>query len=419
MPKLLIGFDSAWTPNNSGAIAAVLHRDDGTFHEIGEPLIANYRGAERVIARWQAQFPTASTLIMLDQPTIVVNRGSQRPVEGIVAPSVSVRLGGMQPANLSRTEMFGPEAPVWKFLQCFGCADPFFPGDTIIYETYPVLTLIALGWTLPHERVTGRLPKYNPARTKTFSLADWQHVCALASVAFLSRGLSETAKWLEQAGSKPYPRKPDQDRLDACLCLLTAMHLAEGRDGLFIGDVQTGYIVVPYRQSLFDELAARCRLTGRNPADCVRIIRNGKLAATPAGLVTSSPAPRPAKTKISINAPVKTPEFPSARLPHDRAWNLRLIASQLDLHRQRATYGAVAKLLGVLPRGLMNGRAKSPEYSWIVAASGPQRGWPTGYAVNDIHPDCMRQIQGSSATVIENPEHMRRWLESRTGTAPQ
>lgn len=62
MPKLLIGFDSAWTPNNSGAIAAVLYRDDGTLQEIGEPQVANYPQAEEIIAHWQTQFPDAATL---------------------------------------------------------------------------------------------------------------------------------------------------------------------------------------------------------------------------------------------------------------------------------------------------------------------------------------------------------------------
>lgn len=412
MPKLLIGFDSAWTPNNSGALAAVLCRDNGTFHEIGGPRIANYPQAEEVIAQWQARFPEASTLIMLDQPTIVVNRDSQRPVEGIVAPSISVRLGGIQPANLGRTEMFGPQAPVWKFLRRFGGANPFLSADTVIYETYPVLTLIALGWTLPHQRASGRLPKYNPARKKTFALQDWQHVCALASAVFLSKGLKETAKWLEDAGSKPAPRKTDQDSLDACLCLLAAIHLVEGRDGLFVGDVETGYIVVPHRQSLFDELAARCRATGRNPAHCVRLIRNGKFVPSNAGLFTNSPT---ARMETSMNPAVKIQDLSQARLPPRLLWNLPLIVSQLDQHCQRATYGAVAKLLGVLPRGVMNGRPKSPEYSWIVAASGPQRGWPTGYSVEDIHPDCLRQIRGSGS-VIEDPEHLRRWLEARAGT---
>jgi predicted RNase H-like nuclease len=284
MSKLLVGFDSAWTPNNSGAIAAALHCEDGSFQPVSKPQIANYSQATQLVANWQARFTGTSTLIMLDQPTIVVNHDGQRPVEAIVSSSVSARLCGMQPANLRRLEMFGPQAPVWKFLQRFGGpANPALPSDMTIYETYPVLTLIALGWTLPHKRASGRLPKYNPARRKTFLLEDWRHVCSLASAAFLSKGLTETASWLSEAADKAAPRKTDQDSVDACLCLLTAIHLADGGDGLFVGDFQTGYIVAPHSQLLFDECTRRCNVMGRNPSDYVRVIRNGTFAEAPAG----------------------------------------------------------------------------------------------------------------------------------------
>src|SRR6516164_7190510 len=71
------------------------------------------------------------------------------------------------------------------------------------------------------------------------------------------------------------------------------------------------------------------------------------------------------------------------------------IVAQLDAHKQRATYKAVAELVGVLPRGLMSGRPKSFPNSWIVAGSSgsdSKRGSPTGYTTNQIHPDCHRQI---------------------------
>ena len=42
MTTLLVGFDSAWTPNNSGALIGVLRLDDGTFRELGPPLIVDY-----------------------------------------------------------------------------------------------------------------------------------------------------------------------------------------------------------------------------------------------------------------------------------------------------------------------------------------------------------------------------------------
>lgn len=52
---LLIGFDSAWTADNSGALAGVLRSDNGKFHELGLPQIMDYPKAEAVILRWQAE----------------------------------------------------------------------------------------------------------------------------------------------------------------------------------------------------------------------------------------------------------------------------------------------------------------------------------------------------------------------------
>lgn len=119
MTTLLVGFDSAWTPNNSGAIVGVFHSGDRKFHELGPPLIADYSQAETIILKWQAELAPTSTVILLDQPTIVKNTVGQRPVEHIVSSAVSLRHGGMQPANTSRAEMFGASAPIWRFLSRF------------------------------------------------------------------------------------------------------------------------------------------------------------------------------------------------------------------------------------------------------------------------------------------------------------
>ena len=205
MATLLVGFDSAWTRANSGALVGALLLDDGTFHEFGPPQIVNYPEAQDVILKWRAERVPTSTIILLDQPTIVENPAGQRCVENIVGSTVSRRGGGMQPANTSRKEMFGRDAPIWPFLNTFGGpANPMEPvGDTHVIETYPVLTLIALLWTLRE----GRLPKYNPERRKTFSISDWQRVCELASSAFRERELMEIVRWIEDAAAKISPRK--------------------------------------------------------------------------------------------------------------------------------------------------------------------------------------------------------------------
>ena len=274
MTILLVGFDSAWTATKAGSILGVSRGDDGSFREFNVPQSVNYQNAERKVLDWQEELQPEATIIFLDQPTIVKNRTGQRPVENLVSSPVSRRYGGMQPANTARSEMFGHDAPVWAFLTRFGGpANPLGPlSGTSVLETYPVLIMIALGWTQTDARATGRLPKYNPTR-KTFSIADWRYVCRLAADEFRERELSRIAVWLDKAAEVEKPRKSDQDGLDACICLLAALHLVEERECLMVGNLDSGYIVVPYRASLSEELEARCERTDRAPSEWVRSFR--------------------------------------------------------------------------------------------------------------------------------------------------
>jgi hypothetical protein len=100
------------------------------------------------------------------------------------------------------------------------------------------------------------------------------------------------------------------------------------------------------------------------------------------------------------------------RLTRDSAGaTLESIVTRLDARKQRATYGAVAGLLGVIPRGLMGGRQKCHKYSWVVAGSGPARGWPTDYSENQIHPECLRQIRSHSDDPITDAGALSQWLK--------
>ena len=269
---LLVGFDSAWTRENRGAIIGVFRENDGTLRELGRPRVANFTEASNAISEWQNKTRPDATIVLIDQPTIVTNAAGQRPVENIVAAPVSLRYGGMQPANTSRSEMFGTEAPIWQFLEKFGGeSDPLSHRlNEQVFETYPVLALIALGWVLPDKRKTGRLPKYNPERKKTFSIDAWRHICDRLSEEMAARQLSSFGAWISEIKAKHSPRKRDQDGLDACICLLVALHLAESKDCLMVGNTDTGYILVPYGDDLRWELEERCKKTNRDPSMWVR-----------------------------------------------------------------------------------------------------------------------------------------------------
>jgi hypothetical protein len=77
-----------------------------------------------------------------------------------------------------------------------------------IQGPYPVLAIIALGRTLAdEERPSGRLPKYNPRRRKTFTISDWAHVCRTTSKRLAVEGSPELAAWAEIAATKTKPRR--------------------------------------------------------------------------------------------------------------------------------------------------------------------------------------------------------------------
>jgi predicted RNase H-like nuclease len=275
MIRLLVGFDSAWTAGNSGGLVGVLHTDTDGLLELGLPIATTFEQAELQITRWQAELGPDETIILIDQPTIVENVTGQRPVENLVSSPVSRRYGGMQPANTGRKGMFDADAPIWGFLHRFGGPlDPFCSGKlhSGVIETYPVLTIIAMGWILESTRPTGRLPKYNPAHRKKFYQGVWARLCGQAAGEFRLAALSGIAAWLDDMSKVIKPNKSDQDGLDACLCLLVGIIFSTGKPCLVVGAKESGVIIVPDEPLLRNELEVRCDQTGRNPKAWVRVV---------------------------------------------------------------------------------------------------------------------------------------------------
>ena len=88
-------------------------------------------------------------------------------------------------------------------------------------------------------------------------------------------------------------------------------------------------------------------------------------------------------------------------------WSLEDIVDLLDRQQQRATYGAVAGVLGRPATFLMSGIPRSPRYSWIVNEKTLK---PTGYTPEDTHPALERK-----KFVLLNQSELQAWLQ-RHGT---
>jgi hypothetical protein len=80
------------------------------------------------------------------------------------------------------------------------------------------------------------------------------------------------------------------------------------------------------------------------------------------------------------------------------------IVDILSAYSQRATYGAVAAVVGRSPRGLMQGRTRSARDSWIVNSS---TGLPTNYPPDLVDPRITER-----KAILSSAEELGSWLSN-------
>lgn len=259
-----IGFDSAWTDSvrAPGAICAV-RIGGSTPAQFHAPQLVRFGEALAFIDAVTAG--SSYVLIGLDQPTIVPNMSGMRPAERVAASVISWMGGGVQPAHRSRTGMFCDGSPIWPFLDHLGATEDPMAARTAasgvyLMEVFPALALASLD---PDFCRRFGAPRYNPANARHFDARHWTQVCTAAAGGFDRWGLPLPAAWCRAAAMQTAPRKADQDRLDAMLCLGIALHWRQAppEQSIMIGDLASGYIVSPacvtVRRRLID--AARKR----------------------------------------------------------------------------------------------------------------------------------------------------------------
>jgi predicted RNase H-like nuclease len=257
-----IGFDSAWTDNPSapGAICAVCF-EDGHSVRFHAPQLASFDQALTFIRNVRSD--NGTTLIALDQPTLVPNSTSMRPVERVAASLISWLGGGVQPSNRGRLGMFCDASPIWRFLAALEAVeDPeqarVAVNGLFLMEVFPALALASLGASF-----FGRLsaPKYNPDRKKTFCADHWVQVAEAAAQEAHALGCEELAEWCHDTGEVTPPRKAHQDKMDSALCALIALRwrLRPRSESLLLGDLTTGYMVTPASAEVRERLTAAAR----------------------------------------------------------------------------------------------------------------------------------------------------------------
>ena len=254
--EAFVGFDSAWAGNAPGGIAAATF-SQGRLLETRLPEPAGFDHAAAIVEELASTHDYV--LVAIDQPTVVPNETGCRPVDR-VAMSLVCRLGGgVQPASRGKTKsgrtiqskvrMFGPDAPIWRFLQRLRAVQNPPESRSAVsglhaVEVFPALALPALEPAILERK---RAARYNPASRRRFSLPDWCLVALAASRHAAALRLDDLSEWARDLAESPKPTKIDQDCLDAAICLIVALQWRRApRDQVtVIGDAQFGYMVSP------------------------------------------------------------------------------------------------------------------------------------------------------------------------------
>jgi predicted RNase H-like nuclease len=85
--------------------------------------------------------------------------------------------------------------------------------------------------------------------------------------------LHNLADWTDRQAKNISPRKQDQDRIDACLCLLVGLCIVEVGKALVVGNYSMGYIMVPVPREgeLMEELKQRCSILNWRAEDFIHV----------------------------------------------------------------------------------------------------------------------------------------------------
>lgn len=248
--EAFIGFKSAWADKNPGSIAWASFSDRSLI-KCGLPKPAFFNDAINVYNELRACHDFL--LIGIDQPTIVENCSGMRPVEKTVSSLIGKLGSGVQPANLQKSESFGPSAPIRRFLANIDALqDPMIARvsreGAYLIEVYAVLALTALE---PEIMKRNKAARYNPAKRQNFCLDDWRLVTQAVGRQTSKFNLPVLSSWARSAANIGSPEKYEQNKLDAVICLIVALQWrwALRESVAMIGDLDSGYMITPVSTS--------------------------------------------------------------------------------------------------------------------------------------------------------------------------
>lgn len=313
MREAFVGFDSAWAGKTPGGMVWASFVD-GEAARFALPQSVDFSKAAQIIKKLGHEHDYV--LVALDQPTVVPNETGSRPVDRIAGSLISRLKGGVQPANRGKSLLFGPDAPVSRFRDRI---DP--RGDPVaarrveegvhLIEVFPALALPALE---PRIHARGDAARYNPAKRKKFRIADWRLVAKAVERHAEGFDLPPLAEWAAEASKWDKPGKADQDKLDAAICLVVALHWrrSSAANVAVIGDEQEGHMVTVVSAETGSVLRRASRKAGApfeqpslsaaaprtHAARTDRAVLTSRTLSTESGTTGSPPIARPARSAV-------------------------------------------------------------------------------------------------------------------------
>ena len=195
MKEAFVGFDSAWSINNQGAICYAIY-EEGVPPTVSLPQAASFGAAAAIVGNLQKECD--DVLIGIDQPIVVPYCNSGRPVDTVVKSFMgslgSAAQAAMRCGQGHQAALFGDGAPIWNFISGIGACqysgrtgyacngivnfetanNPTEQNRIHFIEVYPALALPALYPGLMTHRHNRRgkwirwAARYNPTRGGLF-----------------------------------------------------------------------------------------------------------------------------------------------------------------------------------------------------------------------------------------------------------
>lgn len=244
-----IGVDLAWSRKNRSGLAAV--------DESGVLLDLRDATEDEEILEWIAQYAD-DCLVAIDAPIVVTNEAGQRPCERDVSAVFRRFNAGTHPTNLAKPEFADGSRALALCEQAGLEIDPATKATRRAIEVYPhpaTITLFGLDVVIPYKHKSGR--DFEDLQASLIELVE--HLESLREavpplVLDGSPAWAEAVSAIRSATQKSHLRSTE-DRVDAVLCAYVGLLRNQAPERTrVIGDVDSGYIVVPVDDRVRDQI---------------------------------------------------------------------------------------------------------------------------------------------------------------------